>query len=51
MLTGLYPGVTLADARERTGWDLDVAPDLVTLPAPASAELTALRKFTARTEE
>jgi glutaconate CoA-transferase, subunit B len=51
VLTGLYPGVTLADARERTGWDLDVAPDLVTLPAPTSTELTALRKFTARTEE
>ena len=51
VLTGLYPGVTLADARERTGWDLDVAPDLATLPAPATAELAALRRFTTRAEE
>jgi glutaconate CoA-transferase subunit B len=51
VLTGLYPGVTLADARERTGWDLDVAPDLVTLPAPTTAELAALRRFTTRAEE
>jgi glutaconate CoA-transferase, subunit B len=51
VLTGLYPGVTLADAREHTGWDLDAAPDLVTLPPPATAELAALRRFTTRAEE
>ena len=46
VLTGLYPGVTAADARERTGWDLAVAPDLVTLTPPTATELTALRGFT-----
>jgi glutaconate CoA-transferase subunit B len=47
VLTGLYPGVTVADAREHTGWDLTVAPDLVTLPPPTGTELTALRSFKA----
>lgn len=47
VLTGVYPGVTLQDARERTGWDLAAAADLATLPPPTSAELTALRAFSA----
>ena len=46
VLTGLYPGISAADARERTGWDLVSAPDLVTLPPPTITELTALRGFT-----
>jgi glutaconate CoA-transferase, subunit B len=45
VLTGLYPGVTAADAREHTGWDLAAAPGLVTLPPPTATELTALRGF------
>ena len=49
VLTGVYPGITREQARERTGWDLAAAPDLATLPPPADAELTALRGFTAAT--
>ena len=45
-LTGLYPGVSLEQARERTGWDLAATPGLVTLPPPTVTELTALRNFT-----
>jgi glutaconate CoA-transferase, subunit B len=51
VLTGLYPGVSAADARERTGWDLAIAPDLVTLPPPTATELTALRGFTTAAKE
>jgi glutaconate CoA-transferase subunit B len=51
VLTGLYPGGTLADARERTGWDLAAAPGLVTLPPPTATELTALRGFTQSPKE
>jgi glutaconate CoA-transferase subunit B len=51
VLTGLYPGVSLADARERTGWDLAAAPGLVTLPPPTATELTALRGFTQSPKE
>jgi glutaconate CoA-transferase subunit B len=50
VLTGLYPGVTLADARERTGWDLATGPDLATLPPPTDTELAALRRFTTAPE-
>jgi glutaconate CoA-transferase, subunit B len=42
-LTGLYPGVTTGEVREKTGWDLAVSADLQVLAAPAAAELTALR--------
>jgi glutaconate CoA-transferase, subunit B len=51
VLTGLYPGGTLADARERTGWDLAAAPGLVTLPPPTATELTALRGFSQSPKE
>ncbi len=43
MLTGTYPGVSVTDVRERTGWDLRVAADLHELPPPCPAELAALR--------
>jgi glutaconate CoA-transferase subunit B len=51
VLTGLYPGVTVAEARERTGWDLAVAPELVALPPPTATELTALHGFTTAPKE
>jgi glutaconate CoA-transferase subunit B len=51
VLTGVYPGVTPEQARERTGWDLAAAPDLATLPPPTGAELTALRSFTIAPKE
>ncbi|MFI5839317.1 CoA-transferase subunit beta [Catenuloplanes sp. NPDC051500] len=42
-LTHLHPGVTLDRAREATGWDLRVAPDLRTTDAPTDTELRVLR--------
>jgi glutaconate CoA-transferase, subunit B len=45
-LTGLYPGVTAAAARERTAWDLAVAAEPQLIAAPSPAELAALRSFT-----
>ena len=45
-LTGLYPGVSAAAARERTGWDLAVAAEPEIIAGPSPAELDALRTFT-----
>jgi glutaconate CoA-transferase, subunit B len=45
VLAGLYPGVSVPQVQEKTGWDLAVSPDLVEIPAPAEAELTALREL------
>jgi glutaconate CoA-transferase subunit B len=42
-LTGLYPGISAAVAKERTGWDLAVAGDPEILLGPSPAELDALR--------
>jgi glutaconate CoA-transferase subunit B len=47
ILTGVYPGVTVQDVRDRTGWDLHVAADLERIPAPGPAELAALRALIA----
>jgi len=44
-LTGLYPGVCVAAARERTGWDLAVAPEPDIIAGPGPAELNALRNL------
>jgi glutaconate CoA-transferase subunit B len=44
-LTGLYPGVTAAAAKERTGWDLAVAAEPAIIAGPSPAELDALRSF------
>ena len=48
VLTGLYPGVSLADARSRTGWDLAAGAELQTVDPPSPSELTALRGFTSK---
>jgi glutaconate CoA-transferase, subunit B len=45
VLAGLYPGVSVPQVQEKTGWDLAVSPDLALIPAPAEAELTALREL------
>jgi glutaconate CoA-transferase, subunit B len=50
-LTGIYPGVTVAQARDRTGWDLRVAPELTRIPPPDGTELTALRRLQAAVTE
>ena len=44
-LTGLYPGVSVSVAKERTGWDLAIATDPEIIAAPTPAELDALRRF------
>lgn len=46
-LTKVHPGVTVEQAREATGWDLRVAPDLVTTEPPTERELAVLRELTA----
>ena len=48
VLTGLYPGVSVADARSRTGWHLAAAAELQTVDPPSPSELTALRGFTSK---
>ncbi len=44
-LTGLYPGVSVQNARDRTGWHLAAAPDLQALSPPSEPELAALRRL------
>ncbi|GAB3004510.1 CoA-transferase subunit beta [Saccharothrix stipae] len=46
VLTALHPGVDLATARERTGWDLRVADDLGRTEPPTEGELAVLRELT-----
>ena len=49
-LTSVHPGVDVDQAREATGWDLQVADDLSVTPAPTEAELAALRELEAKGE-
>jgi glutaconate CoA-transferase subunit B len=46
-LTGVYPGVEVADVKSRTGWDLAVSGSLHVLAPPSRTELTALRELQA----
>lgn len=46
-LTGVFPGIEVADVKARTGWDLAVSDSLGVLPPPSPAELTALRELRA----
>jgi glutaconate CoA-transferase subunit B len=48
-LTALYPGVTVAAARQATGWPLQVVNDVEVLAPPAQADLASLRDLHART--
>ena len=43
VLTHVHPGVTAEQAKEATGWDLQVAPNLITTDPPTIEELTELR--------
>ena len=43
MLTAVHPGVTVDQVATATGWELQVAADLHTTPAPTEQELTVLR--------
>jgi len=47
VLTAVYPGVAVAEVRERTGWDLRVAADLGEIPPPRPSELAVLRDLLA----
>jgi hypothetical protein len=44
-VTGLFPGVSAAAAKERTGWDLAVASEPQIIAGPSPAELHALRNL------
>jgi glutaconate CoA-transferase subunit B len=46
-LTGIFPGVKVADVEAKTGWDLAVSDRLAVLSPPSEAELTALRALQA----
>jgi glutaconate CoA-transferase, subunit B len=43
-LLAVHPGVSLDDVRAATGWDLRVADDLRTTPAPSDEELRLIRE-------
>ncbi|MFZ3217142.1 MAG: CoA-transferase [Candidatus Acidiferrales bacterium] len=49
LLTTVHPGVSVAQARDATGWDLRVAPHVETTPKPTASELAALRDLHERT--
>jgi glutaconate CoA-transferase subunit B len=44
-LASWHPGTTPSMVRERTGWDLKVAPDARETPAPSEVELEALHRI------
>jgi glutaconate CoA-transferase, subunit B len=44
MLASLHPGCTVEAVRERVGWPLRCADDLLTTPAPTAQEMTILRE-------
>jgi glutaconate CoA-transferase, subunit B len=50
VLAGLYRGVSVADVRASTGWELAVAGPLDEIPPPEPAELAALRALQAASE-
>ena len=47
VLTAVYPGVSVAAVRERTGWDLRIAADLGEIAPPRRGELAVLRDLIA----
>jgi glutaconate CoA-transferase, subunit B len=47
VLTAVYPGVDVADVRERTGWELRVSADVQQIPPPRESELAVLRDLLA----
>jgi glutaconate CoA-transferase, subunit B len=50
-LTAVYPGVGVAEVRERTGWDLRVSGDLREILPPGESELAVLRSLLATMPE
>ncbi|MDE3133450.1 MAG: CoA-transferase subunit beta [Acidobacteriota bacterium] len=47
-LTALHPGVSVAQVREHTGWELRVVDNVQVSEAPSAEELAALRELVAR---
>jgi glutaconate CoA-transferase, subunit B len=45
VLAEIYPGVSVAQVRESTGWDLAVSPDLAEVVRPTELELSTLREL------
>jgi glutaconate CoA-transferase subunit B len=45
MLTALHPGVEVDQAREATGWRLEIVDEITTLDAPTDDELRVLREL------
>jgi glutaconate CoA-transferase, subunit B len=45
VLAEIYPGVSVAQVRASTGWDLAVSPDLAEVALPTELELSALREL------
>ena len=48
VLTQLHEGVSVEAAREATGWELAVAPEIRVTEPPSERELEALRELLAR---
>ena len=48
MLEALHPGVTLEQARDATGWELEIADELHTTEPPTEKELALLRELKER---
>jgi glutaconate CoA-transferase subunit B len=51
VVTDLHPGVTADQVREKTGWDVRFANDVVETMAPTENELSVLRALLKRTAE
>lgn len=49
VLSAVHPGVSVDDVVAATGWELRVAGNVETTPAPDDEELAALRELTSRT--
>jgi len=47
VLTGIYPGISVKETKDRTGWELRVSADLAEIPAPSEGELAVLRSLRA----
>lgn len=47
ILVAVHPGVTVEQVKDATGWDLKVAANIKTTPAPTDAELAELRALKA----
>jgi glutaconate CoA-transferase, subunit B len=47
IVTSMFPGITQQTIRERTGWDVVIAPEPALVAPPTESELAALRRYKA----